>query len=429
MQRSAAVFLVVALSVGSAGLVLSTNVVALDGDGIPAAAELQQDTDPLVADTDRDGLPDGEETAVGSDPTVVDTDGDGLDDGVEVHDLGTNATVADTDGDGLDDGDEVYTHGTAPMSADSDHDGLNDSAEIEVHGTDPVSAHSDSDDLADLDEIEVHGTDPTAADTDGDGLDDDAEVYQYRTGTTAADTDGDGLDDGEEVEIHGTDPTAADTDGDGLDDGAEVGHDALDESDPFRMDIYVEVDYVEGYKPPADALDPVTKAYAAAPISNPDGSTGIRLHISYDEAIETDERVSLEELRQRYMPVYFDHEADGYHYGIAVGDARHDGRSVAGVTQSWGDNRPFLFETARDDSDQTLSDDSIASTFMHELGHSNGIRPNDYDGVDSKTVSADRYESTMNYNAPDGYVGYNDGAPFDDWAHIEHHLHTPAVRD
>ncbi|WP_394324820.1 MULTISPECIES: hypothetical protein [Halomicrobium] len=383
---------------------------------------------------------------------VADTDEDGLDDGSEVDELGTDPVVADTDGDGLDDGSEVYTHETGPMSADTDHDGLNDSTEIEIHGTDPTSADSDADDLEDLDEIELHGTDPAAADTDGDGLDDGAEVYQHRTGTTTADTDGDGLDDGTEIEVHGTDPTAADTDGDGLEDAAEieihdtdplqadmdgdglkdgdeVDHDALDEADPFRMDIFVEVDYVEGYKPPTRSLEMVREAYAAAPISNPDSSTGIRLHISYGEAIDTDGRVSLDELRQRYTPVYFDHEDDGYHYGIAVGDARHDARSVAGVTQGWGDNRPFLFETARDDSDQTLPDDSIASTFMHELGHSNGIRPNDYEGVDSKAVSTDRYESAMNYNAPNGYVGYNDGVPFDDWDHIEHHLHTPDVRD
>jgi len=58
------------------------------------------------------------------------------------------------------------------------------------------------------------GTDPAAVDTDGDGLADAREVDSTGMNVTVADTDGDGLDDGEEVDGP-TDPTDPDTDGDG----------------------------------------------------------------------------------------------------------------------------------------------------------------------------------------------------------------------
>jgi hypothetical protein len=56
-----------------------------DGDGLDAAAELANGTQPLNPDTDDDELTDGAEVnTYGTDPLLADTDGDGNPDGAEV---------------------------------------------------------------------------------------------------------------------------------------------------------------------------------------------------------------------------------------------------------------------------------------------------------------------------------------------------------
>ena len=121
-------------------------------------------------------------------------------------------------------------------------------------------------------------------DSDGDGLTDERE-QELGTDPRVADTDGDGLSDGEEVNEYGTDPMDPDTDGDGLDDGDEVrgqtdGGVALPDSDPLSMDLYVQFDYAQGTEFKSDAFtDEVVREWAAMPVENPDGSTGIDLHV------------------------------------------------------------------------------------------------------------------------------------------------------
>lgn len=94
-----------------------------------------------------------------------------------------------------------------------------------------------------------------------------------------------------------------DSDGDGLLDRWELfGYDHDNDcqidvdlpamgADPLHKDIFIEVDYMMGrvctdpicpsfsLRPSAAALDKVINAFADAPVSNPDGSTGITLHI------------------------------------------------------------------------------------------------------------------------------------------------------
>jgi hypothetical protein len=121
-------------------------------------------------------------------------------------------------------------------------------------------------------------------DSDGDGLADERE-RELGTDPRVADTDGDGLSDGEEVEQYGTDPTDPDTDGDSLSDGAEVREQtnsdtALPGADPLSMDLYVQFDYARGTSSKNSAfVDEVAREWAAMPVSNPDGSTGINLHV------------------------------------------------------------------------------------------------------------------------------------------------------
>ena len=369
-----------------------------DGDGLEDRPEIEAGTDPLGADTDGDGLPDGPEVDLGSDPLVVDTDGDGLDDAREV-DLGSDPSVADTDGDFLDDRTEA-TLGTDPALADTDADGVPDDREVD------------------------DGTDPTDADTDGDGLGDGAEP-DYGTEPLVADTDDDGLEDGPEVDL-GTDPLTADTDGDGLPDGPEVHrNDVLPGADPLRLDVYVEVDQVEGTDLPESEVLRVVEAYDEAPVG-PDDARGIALHVEYDEtdlpdrgpvtvtsrpSVVGDDGATIEE----YADDHYDYRGYGYHYVLVVPEvADVSGVEVIGEA---GDGE-FLVQS-EDRSDVR------GATFMHELAHSLGLDRSDFDGIDSEEYSVDEYPSVMNYAAGTRYYGYSSDGTFDDWSAIVVDMYVP----
>ncbi len=102
------------------------------------------------------------------------------------------------------------------------------------------------------------------------------------------DVDQDRLTGCEELEL-GTDALNADTDGDGLLDGDEVlgtvrGLDLPAMGvNPRRKDLLVEMDWTDeaadcpqhSHRPTTEVIDRVRAFYAAAPVSNPDGSTGI----------------------------------------------------------------------------------------------------------------------------------------------------------
>jgi hypothetical protein len=89
-----------------------------------------------------------------------------------------------------------------------------------------------------------------------------------KSGVKAVDSDGDALSD--EWETIG-----ADTDGDGdIDlDLAAMG------ANPNRKDLFVELDYMKKHKLDPLQLQAVVDAFKQAPVSNRDGTTGIRLHL------------------------------------------------------------------------------------------------------------------------------------------------------
>lgn len=444
----ALVLLALVVVAGTGAVIAATALGPLDGDDVSIVEELRTDTDPLDADTDDDGLDDGVERAeYDTDPTVADTDGDGLADGEEVDDYESDPLAADSDDDGLADGLEVDVHGTDPTAADSDGDGLTDRQEVEdlptaptaadtdgdgfddrrevsETGTDPVEADTDGDGLDDGAEGNDHGTDPLDADTDADGLVDGDEVHERGTDPTVADTDGDGLDDGEEVTEFRTDPLDVDTDGDGLDDGIEAATDGpLADADPRRMDIFVELDYMARERPDDRAIELVREAYADAPVENPDGTTGIDLHVVVDDRVPREERTNPLDLT-RLVGTHFDRPGYGYHYAIVVNDARRLGGDIGGYA-AFG---VMAFQTGSPgvgEANDAYFVGSQAQLFMHELGHSAGLVGDDFEGIDSRAYSHEEYPSVMNYNAWPGFVGYNSGEPFDDWQHLVDGLHTP----
>lgn len=406
------VLLVTLLGAGA----LRTNAVALD-DEVPEFAEVRAGTDPHSTDTDGDGLDDGAEPRRGSDPNDADSDGDGIDDGTE-RGHGSDQAELDTDGDGIDDGEEI-AQGTDPAAPDTDGDGLTDREELEVHSSDPTDRDTDADGVTDAEEVSRYDTDPAVADTDGDGLADGREVSGV-TAPTEADTD-DGLDDGTEAEV-GTDPEQRDTDGDGLSDGDEVALPALSAADPLQMDVFVELDWVAGERPDSGTIAAVVEASDDAPVSNPDGTTGVNLHVVFSNSVPYHPETDSEKL-QSTMGAHMAYDGCGYRYALAVEDT--DSADSMGYALS-GRNEPFAFKTdAR--PGYYYPDGSIRVAFMHELGHSLGLSSYAYGGIDSTEVDFDSYSSVMNYNAPTHALRYNTGGPFDDWEYVTENLRTPPV--
>ncbi len=213
--------------------------------------EIENFSDPLLADTDGDGLSDADEITYGCNARIADMDGDGLKDGDEIL-YGGNPFIADTDADGYSDAEEVgisslNNAGSIPVTE------VAVSGSVVYSGAQTGAVHvvaatvsNDWNAAAEM-QLTVPGefsiTVPVFADiwlkawidSNGNGTPDSWEAQGVaaapfnltRPASNAvialaeSDQDGDGLADWQELEA-GTDLLLADTDGDGLGDFAET---------------------------------------------------------------------------------------------------------------------------------------------------------------------------------------------------------------
>jgi hypothetical protein len=213
------------------------------------------------------------------------------------------------------------------------------------------------------------------------------------------DRDQDGLTDAEEV-LYGTDPDNADTDGDSLLDGWEVksvdGQDlAAQGASPLHKDVFVEMDYMVrssafyGIAPNAAVIEYLRAAFDRSPVPNPDGSTGVHLHLQLDSEVPYDEDLNpvwseFNALKQ----VYFNPQhARTHHYMIWAN--QYQGGSSSGVAFVPGTD--FIVTLGKYWSGGT--DDTKIGTFMHELGHNLGLRHGGADDTNYKP----NYLSVMSY--------------------------------
>lgn len=375
-----------------------------DRDGVNNLREFSFGTNIFNPDSDEDGLLDGLELLYGTDPLAGDSDGDGLPDGAEVKICGTNPLVTDSDDDGIIDGEEVNRYQTDPLLWDSDGDGLTDNLEHLI------------------------GTDPKNKDTDNDGLDDLSEFHLYQTIPVFYDTDGDLLGDGEESLLL-TDPLRWDSDGDRLSDGIEVkGYDVDGDgltdvnfpsygANPLIRDIFVEVDWMPGARTLGD--------YSRMKLSEAFARHNLVLHLDQGElggGGETEEQ--LDELYDSrpgpmndltdFREKYFTPSRRGTFFWCLI----TLGKIYVGNTEVGGFNHGDIFTVAGTWS----TEGSLGSAFMHELGHALGLNRELFDGIDSRKYPFEVYRSVMNYNAPyhkgGEFFDYSDGAPFNDWEHL-----------
>jgi hypothetical protein len=162
-----------------------------------------------------------------------------------------------------------------------------------------------------------------------------------------------------------------------------------------------------------------TAAFADAPVTNPDGSRGVTLHVErgshpHRGPVFLTERAgsdgpTLAAVRDRH----FGNDGFGYHYMVVANATR------AGYVGAHR-NGTLLVTCGSGD------------TFMHELGHGLGLDEDAHRGVDDTAVEYAAYPSVMNYNRRGDVYRYSNGTAgphdFDDWGYVVREGHTPDRR-
>ena len=226
-----------------------------------------------------------------------------------------------------------------------------------------------------------------------------------------AESDGDGLLDSWETD-------GFDADGDGT---IDVDLPAMG-ADPDHKDVFVEIDSMAGHKLSQAALDIVVDSFAAAPVSNPDGTTGITLHIdngatsvmdpvfdlTWGELSDADTLTHEDMLGSWTDPdTYNWSEFDAFrdtffqdarrrvfHYAISAHDISVD--HYSGVARDIPASNLIVslgsFCTPGQECSGSVT--AQAGTFMHELGHDLGLGHGGGDHRNNKP----NYFSVMNYN-------------------------------
>lgn len=276
------------------------------------------------------------------------------------------------------------------------------SVDDQTYCTEAVGPHAkevDSDKIQSKDQSPPLACPPclVGADSDSDRLDD---CYETNTGVFVSATD------------TGTDPFESDTDGDALDDGDEVlGTSAgLDlpslGTNPLRKDLLVEYDWFDdsidcgahSHRPTAAALNLVTAAFAAAPVSNPDGSSGIHfIHdrgqggvfsggnlIADPDGVFTGDVNSAEFVA--YKATHFASDRHRYFRYVILPHYYNTNSFSSGYAELFGDDMIVSLYCAN-------SDHNVAHTIMHELGHNLGLLHGGTDNCNYKP----NYNSVMNY--------------------------------
>jgi hypothetical protein len=192
----------------------------------------------------------------------------------------------------------------------------------------------------------------------------------------------------------------------------------LPQADPLHKNLYVEADYMQFHRPIGGsttfgAIEDVRRAFRLAPVSNPDGTTGINLFVQVDEQIPHQNTTDMNDLMNNIKPEWFGTAAEradlnavnllaakrmAFHYAVFAHDqpAPHQGSS--GVAQRPGMDSLVTLGAPHWAVDPVTnhnvgSRSEQAGTFMHELGHNLGLEHGGGDGTNCKP----NYFSVMNY--------------------------------
>ena len=244
-----------------------------------------------------------------------------------------------------------------------------------------------------------------AADSDNDGLSNQVEPF-YGTNPGDSDTDNDGLIDGSETRVHapiascgfgGSSPRKIH----GFEDLTWFG------VSPLRQDLLIEADYQEplnssgnpiySMEPSSDAIDKLEQTYLQLPIVNPDGSLGIHVAFSLDDAID-DASINCDSKFDNYSNFRWGHRY-AFRHGCIVAGPGQVAILRGGMAQVGG---PMFYVRTTSAPNNNPADDMTESVVhaqwaatLHELGHTSSLRH----GGDGDTLNCKpNYGSLMNYS-------------------------------
>jgi hypothetical protein len=264
-------------------------------------------------------------------------------------------------------------------------------------------------------------TTATVLNSDGWALFDDAVEWAVGGGSTPNDADGDRLADSAETNTGvfvspsntGTSPNDADTDDDGIPDGDEVlgttgglNLPAFGVS-PLRKNILLEYDWFDdsitcgahSHRPNQPLLDRVSQMFANAPVSNPDGSTGITLIHDFGQGgvftggnlIPDPDGVlpgGFDSEFLAYRATHFAANRQGYFHYVMMPHQYNTNSGSSGLGELVGDDTIVSLYCAN-------SDVNVGNTIAHELGHNLGLH---HGGPFDATNNKPNYNSVMNYD-------------------------------
>ncbi len=223
-------------------------------------------------------------------------------------------------------------------------------------------------------------------------------------------------------------------------------------ADPERKDIFVEIDYMvhqgiclpiigclfgHSHQPKPEAIARIVEAFTNAPVSNPDGSTGVNLHVDYGpdsvmnpvtgdrwgnrsqaNNLPHDNNLGSKNPNGSYNWTEFDGIKDSnfsparaavFHYCVFAHNLGGFG-GTSGISRGIGAS-DFIVSLGSWSGGVGTTNEQ-AGTFMHELGHNLGLRH----GGDDHTNYEPNFLSIMNYsfqtrglriNSQDGHFDYS----------------------
>jgi hypothetical protein len=281
-------------------------------------------------------------------------------------------------------------------------------------------------------EVNVYGTDPTK-DNRGEDLDHDGVPieWEYRWGYDPLAWDN---------------HSALDPDNDSISNLEEFDTWSLFSSDPFRRDLFLEMDYMapgpngESSVVPADSLERLKDPFARRNIAF-HVDTG---EINGGELIPFDSLITIDEVRPLYNTYFLHNDSTTwrrgvFHYGLYVYSTKPNGYGFSGdVDPMMGYNpgtNAFIISSKQMEKNARWNLNPLsyyyASATMHEMGHTMSIRNGHPPGCDNHFGTYPwqlgfwiyrNYKSIMNYRYTYHIFDYSDGShgkrDFDDWSNL-----------